>query len=736
MRRRIAVYGVTEEVLHLLPALARHPDLELVAVVDPDARVHRRRLALLEPACAALLQRLLTDDGSAIESDPALDAVIDGGIEPPLRGRLDALAGPVPELLTPAAARARYGLPLEAAPPEPLVPAREEAPGRAELLEALGEISASAELFDDSEALFGRLLESALAVTGATRGSLLEFRAADDVLAVRSAVGLERGLWPAARQRLGDGIAGRAAAEGRPLVVSGRADPSAFRLARERLDAASALVIPLLEDDALVGVLCLHHPTREDLFGDADLRFGSALGAVAARLVARALRCEAGRRRAAADAAARETRRRLATREPLPARLAALCQLAAEEAGGGAAALWLSEPSAPELRLAASSLSGGGLGGELRLAPGEGVDGRAAADGAAIVLEHAGRLAYAALPLAGRARPLGLLAVQAGPTPHGDSETALRAVADAAGRELERLDRETRAGERAARAEALHETALRLLALRDPDEIARLAAGAAALGLGAEHALVRLRLGSRFALRASTEGAREPLCGELLALDRAAAREALRRRALVGTRDVPAAEGRALLAAPLRAGALANGTLVVVGRRGADPRDFDAEERAWFARLADYAAIALAHARSAEPPRAAGAGALAQQLAAALALGEGFALLSCWLEEGAQAASPDALLQLREGLRAHLGASDLAFDAEHGAFALLAIRDADGPERVARLARAVAEHVSKLAALRDAPRPALAFGYALRPEEGDEAGALLARASTPRIRML
>lgn len=111
MRKRIAVYGATDAALQLLPALARRRDLELAIVYDPAARAVRRRLALIEPGAAGLLQAVLSDDLEAFASTPEIAVAIDGGLRPQLRERLPALAGvPGIELLSPTAASRRLGL--------------------------------------------------------------------------------------------------------------------------------------------------------------------------------------------------------------------------------------------------------------------------------------------------------------------------------------------------------------------------------------------------------------------------------------------------------------------------------------------------------------------------------------------------------------------------------------------------------------------------------------------------
>ena len=129
-RARIAVYGATDAALELLPALARRRDLELVVVYDPNARALRRRLALIEPGAARLLQAALSDDLETFARTPELAIAIDGGLRPDLRERVPALArAPGIECLAPAAAAQRLGL-VPSAWREPAAPPGRRAPQR------------------------------------------------------------------------------------------------------------------------------------------------------------------------------------------------------------------------------------------------------------------------------------------------------------------------------------------------------------------------------------------------------------------------------------------------------------------------------------------------------------------------------------------------------------------------------------------------------------------------------
>ncbi len=771
MGRRIAVYGATDEALKLLPLLTSHPALDVAAVFDPDAAVHRRRLALFEPPLAALLQRLLSDDPRVLRDDALLETVIDAGIAPPFRSEFAALVARDVEVLTPADARLRWEAPVH------------EPDAKRELLVALEEIAAAVELAAAPDALFARLLEVSIAVTGAAGGSLLLCEPDTEVLRVRAAVGLEAELWPKVQLRLGEGIAGRVWAERRALLVRGRANPERFELTRERFDVAASLCVPLHYAGATIGVLNLHHPTRDDLFSDDDLGFGEELGAIVARIAARAVETRALRRRALRADIEVDVARILGERAPLELRLAALCRHTASRVGRGVATLWWQEEpggpnasDAPSLRLAASSLAGGALGAAARLSAGEGVDGCVARDREPRFLRSDGRLDYAALPLVADAKLLGVLSVQPGreASVTDDEAQALREIATAAATWLGRALRAERAEMRATRGDAVHEATLRLLAETDVDRIAESAVSSAALILDAEHAIVRTLDPERrsFRVRCHIGASSGALDDTLAQLDRRVAREALRRRALLDTADVEpgddeADEVPALLVAPLLADGRALGTLAVYDKRAPAGPLFDALDRELLLRLAAITARALAAAlpggttsvaRSERLlPFAQFAMRLDEEIAradAAATDAPAFALVTCRIENWDSLPAEHAA-RLAESTQAAFVAQLRRYDvvtrtAAGALCALLPLPGGAAAEHVARLARAVAEAVAK--DHEEEPRVALGFGHALyaddaasvfgaraAPRSGEAESTraeLLARAAELRIRML
>jgi transcriptional regulator with GAF, ATPase, and Fis domain len=76
------------------------------------------------------------------------------------------------------------------------------------------------------------------------------------------------------RQKLGEGIAGRVAADGKPLLLgSGTPDPAQFHaLRRQTQPLAAAMVVPILVRDELVGILNVASKTAATAFDSEDLQ--------------------------------------------------------------------------------------------------------------------------------------------------------------------------------------------------------------------------------------------------------------------------------------------------------------------------------------------------------------------------------------------------------------------------------------------------------------------------------
>jgi GAF domain-containing protein len=762
MRKRIGIYGASDEALALIPLLSANPAVEIAAIVDPDALSLLGRLPHLPPGVAALLEQTLTNDPQALVGDPSLHAVIDAGADRPFAERFPATLERGLQVVSPLTARLLWGLG---------VPSHDR---QADLLQALHEVVDSYNLTVDADELFVRMLEIAIGVTGAEGGSLMLVDEAGRELAVRVAVGVERELWPKIRVPIGEGIAGRVAAEGRPLRLRGRADRQRFRIVRERLDVESAMSVPLLHDGRVLGVLNLHHRTRMDAFSDDDFAFTEELARLDAQIIARAQQHEALTLQAARYAAVQEVSAILVGREPLADRLRRLCEWVAARTGGGIATIYQVEHAAGGLRLVATSLAGGNLGGEYRVAPGRGIDGQVAQSRTPSFLRQPdGAVAYAALPLLDGEQLVGVLAIQSGGEPPRGraAEQTLLEIAATAAAKIADAQRETRMKARAERAGAVNEAGIRMITTTDPAEVLRLGTSSAAMVLEADHAVLRLQDEDtqRFVIRSYFGSADGPLQERLFRLDKDVSVDVLRRRAPRLDRDVAAdpqlaghrTDVRSLLAAPLRREGQLVGTLALYDKIAADRFSagaFDEDDAALFAQFVSYFERAISNALFYDKARRfrnfdedtglPNAAYLAQRIreetARAGTRDGAFALAVVRIANfpeleaaGDPVKTRRAVHMVVDALRRNAREFDVVTRCENAEFALLCPDPGHDPaQRVLDLARAVSEDVTRDERVNTPLRIALAFGYAIHGKDGHDAQSLLARARDPRIHMV
>jgi diguanylate cyclase (GGDEF)-like protein len=714
MRKRIGIYRATEEARQLITSLLGNPGFELGAIVDPDAESIRQQLDGIDPGIARVLNESMTADPEAL-----------------INSKID-------------------------------------------LLTALHEIVESYNLTVDADELFSRVLEIAVAVTGAEGGSLMLLDHSARELRVQVAAGVEPELWPKIRVPIGHGIAGRVAADARPLRLRGKADRQAFQIVRERLDVESAISVPLIFEGRVLGVLNLHHSTRADAFSDESLEFAEQLAHLDAQIIARSQEHEALRSQAARYTAVRRVREILSGRDPLPDRLRSFCLFVAEQVGHGIATIYLRDSGETDLRLSATSLEGGGFGGEYRIEIGKGIDGSAAQAREPSILRSAkGDLAYAALPLIAGDTLFGVLSVQGGDRAAGSraAEETLSEIAAAAAEEIAHAEREATMASRATQMSALNEAGIRMISATDPAEVLRMATSSAAMALGADHAILRVQDEEtrRYVIRSYFGSADGRLQEQLFRLDKHISVEAIKKRAprlIADLADDAAlselrADFQSAIAAPLLREGHVIGTLTIYDKVVAERfyvGRFSQEDLGLFTKFSSYVERAVTNAdfyaqarqyRNFEnetglPNERYLNKRIDDEITRASEHEGALAIAVCLLENldeiktaSGRGRGREVVQRTVEALRNHLRNFDVMGRTGKGEFTILMPDPGySAGERVYALARAVADDISNNSAINDPIRIALSFGYALYPTEGTEREDLLTRAGTPRIRMV
>jgi PAS domain S-box-containing protein len=133
----------------------------------------------------------------------------------------------------------------------------------------------------DLNSLLDQIVQTGLQETKADRASLMLLEGQE--LVIKASVGLPSEIAAAARDKVGQGIAGWVADRGEALLLADGASLNPqIREAMTRGEIASALCVPLLVKDKVVGVLNLSKLGEGPAFTQGDLEFISILGGEAA----------------------------------------------------------------------------------------------------------------------------------------------------------------------------------------------------------------------------------------------------------------------------------------------------------------------------------------------------------------------------------------------------------------------------------------------------------------------
>ena len=510
---RLAFLDLPDDRVDLISLARQSPGVEIVLVVhpDPDALALKIAEVLQIPRSSEPLDILaLKPDQVALPSleAPGATELLRAGISSRMFLRLDDLGSSL-------GAKARADATGDPTPLERWEVLFDEATGA-----RLGKIQEALALSEDRQRLFREILALAMEQSGADAGSIMILDPEAGELRIAFADGLSADTVRTARQKLGEGIAGRVAQEGRPLIIHERVSDPRLQGERERHRIAAAMSAPIQIDGRVFGVLNISSDRPEKRFQESDL---ARLVETAARISAILERVVSGQRRDldAIEFRARKALEQAFANEDLPpleqCRLAA-SKLAEHLEAGAVKVLLSQEGDGDRLTLIAS---GGVPGGEPpRISRADGLVERALASGESFFL--ASRLKRPGSGFAGEAPP-NLVVAPFGDTPGrgvivveclkrvaDDLEELTRLVTRLAGF-LGRLAESRRgpgvSGRRAALSGKLSDIAPRLMVVRDQESLLSEALGALRELFGRGLVAVRLRdANGAMAMRTSFEG--------------------------------------------------------------------------------------------------------------------------------------------------------------------------------------------------------------------------------------
>ncbi len=345
---RLAFLDLPDDRVDLI-SLARQVDgVEIVLVVhpDPDALALKIAEVLQIPRSTEPLDLLaLKPDQVALPSldAPSAAALVRAGISNRIFTGLDELAANL------GPGRRSDG-PEDPAALEQWGELFDEATGT-----RLGKIQEALALSEDRQGLFREVLALAVEQTGADAGSIMILDEEEGELRIAFADGLSPDVVRSTRQKIGEGVAGKVAKDGRPLIINERIKDPRFQTSRERSRIAAAMSAPIQLDGRVIGVLNVSSDRSEKRFGERDLE---RLAEIASQISAILERVVQGLRR---DADAVEFRARRALEEafaredlPLHERLRIAAARLAEHLHAEAVHLYLADAEGASFTLLSS----------------------------------------------------------------------------------------------------------------------------------------------------------------------------------------------------------------------------------------------------------------------------------------------------------------------------------------------------------------------------------------------
>ncbi|MDP6528713.1 MAG: GAF domain-containing protein [Gemmatimonadota bacterium] len=435
---RVVLLGAGDNEIPALRLLYRVRRMAIAMVFDPDAEAPGLSLAqdLGIPAISGNLSVTLeTPPDAVVLARDGLEGSLDSlGLSAVPRVRRDDLEeflvepdpfldrtcaapevlveSPPQELAAEDPLPAAPGEPAAEEPPSGEQPAKGPAP-----MDEVERLEAAAELLSDLARLGGQIVDMGIERIGASSGSLMLFDEEGEALRVVASRGLPPTVVQESRRLRGEGIAGRVADRGEPLLLTGQVADAAFDLDPDRPTIPSSVCVPVRTATGILGVLNFRSsPLAPDL-DRGELEEAAALGRRAGPLLERALLLERAERGTREHSLEADLEAIAASGEGLALRLERMAERFASGLGTQSCAIYSLDPSGDRLVLRAAAGISAVPEGSVSAPVGTGLVGWAAAEDHAIVLAPAatggGPAPFsAAAPLRHDGRVVGVVSVE------------------------------------------------------------------------------------------------------------------------------------------------------------------------------------------------------------------------------------------------------------------------------------------------------------------------------------
>ena len=264
---KIALYGSSAKVLDLYNAILKERNCFISAVIDPSG-------VNLKPAyfIPGTYKRSLAD----LKYEEDLFAIVNVDDDPKLHTELAKEGLGKIKVISGASAAFLY---------DTDVTEETKRESYKKIVEDFKVLASNFSMLFDREKLLSEILRNLCTRTDAHRASIMLYDKNEKVLKVSMAYGIDPVLWDFIRIPIGEGIAGKVVENKEPMLITGKPDDKIFKKIRKREDIKSAICVPLIKNNEVVGVINLANLEKINGFTKEDLEFAKEMASVVTEII-------------------------------------------------------------------------------------------------------------------------------------------------------------------------------------------------------------------------------------------------------------------------------------------------------------------------------------------------------------------------------------------------------------------------------------------------------------------
>ncbi|MDO8426806.1 MAG: GAF domain-containing protein [Deltaproteobacteria bacterium] len=601
--KNIAIIGANKEGLKLLPTLIADKKSRICLIADSNRDAMLFKLNELGYRLAKSLDIRITTDLNEVKKIPNLDIIINALQDSTAEKFLESPEFRDIEKLGPLSTRLIWG--VRAAAPTTGDRSHEQMT----LLTSLREIVDAVRLTIDRKELLSVILKLATESTRAERGSIMLTSCDEGMLRVEIAKGMDEEVIRKIRVPIGEGVSGKVAKDGKPLLISGKAKGEEFARPMERSDVKSAMCVPLVVNGEIIGVINVSSYESTHVFTNEDLNFLTSLAGLAAEVIHRSNEYERLRVNSAKFTFWKEVDSIMSSSTPMDKRLNTVAKRLVEIIPGLTCFIYIFDEDRGRLFLKASSIRDSKGIGLLSLRAGEGMEGNSIESMKDLFLvdraeEGNTKRVYLTLPMISHKLLVGTLNGQV-ISSQGLSkyhESFLKDIRTLLAESVYKHRQSEKETLKACKMFAVDEAGLEMITMKDPKRLVTIIATTPAAILGAEGSLLRIKqAGSKRFATAATFGLDDKSIREFfLPIEKETVMEVLRKKEAVVREFSEEASPyiRSILSRPLLVNDSVAGVLSLFNKTGevsVYPCGFSKTDSDILARFSVYAEKALSN---------------------------------------------------------------------------------------------------------------------------------------------